>query len=250
MSKKSGEVVDRRVWRAGRPPARGGGRAGARRGKAVHRSRWGWGWVVAVVLMAAVGGALYQSTRSAQRAGTIVEPRHALGSDGAEVMGAATAPVLVEEYGDFQCPACANWDRAVFSTVRKLVDEGKIRFAYYPFAFLGPESVAAAAAAECAGDEGKFWEYRDYLYANQFPENSGALTSERLIEIGEGLGTSRAVFGSCIRAETYSGWIGQISDQATSRGVTSTPTIFVDGQPLAVPPSPEELVAAVEAASH
>jgi protein-disulfide isomerase len=249
MSKKGTiNVVDRRRDRPSRPPAGRGAKSRARRRKSTRRTRWGWGWVVAFVLVTAVGGVLYQSSRSARETGTVVEPAHALGPGGAEVMGTLAAPVLIEEYGDFQCPACASWDRVVFPTVRRLVEEGKIRFAYHLFAFLGPESLKAASAAECAGDQGKFWEYRDYLYANQYPENSGALTSDRLIEIGDSVGISPASFGSCVRADTYAGWIRQISDQATSRGITSTPTILVNGQALPTPPSPDELVAAVEAA--
>jgi protein-disulfide isomerase len=210
---------------------------------------WGWGWALVFVLLAAVGGILYQSNRSAQRTGTVVEPAHAVGPGGAEVLGVSTAPVLVEEYGDFQCPACAAWDRSVFPTVRRLVEDGKIRFAYYPLAFLGPESVTAASAATCAGDEGAFWAYRDYLYANQYPENSGALTSDRLMEIGRTVGIASATFESCVRTDAYAGWIRQVRDRAITRGVTSTPSIFVNGQAIAVPPSADELVAAVEAAS-
>jgi protein-disulfide isomerase len=251
MSKKGTiEVVDRRGRRSTGARAAKRGRTRTRHGTTVRRTRWGWGWAVAFMLVAAVGGVLYQSSRSAHRTGTVVEPAHAVGPGGAELMGSSAAPVLVEEYGDFQCPACANWDRVAFPTVWRLLEEGKIRFAYYPFAFLGPESEKAASAAECAGDQGKFWEYREYLYTNQYPENSGALSSEHLIEMGQTVGISGATFGSCVRADTYAGWIRQLSDQATSRGVMSTPSIFVNGEALAAPPSPDELVAAVEAASR
>jgi protein-disulfide isomerase len=250
MSKRgTAGVTDRRAARAGRPKAGRAGTGKSRRGRALKRSRRGWGWAVAFIVLAAAGGIAFQASRSNRGSGTVVHPVHAVGSGGSELLGPSSAPVLVEEYGDFQCPACANWDRVVFPTVQRLVGAGKIRFAYYPFAFLGPESVAAASAAECAGDEGKFWEYRDFLYANQYPENSGALTSDRLIEIGRTIGISAPAFDSCVRASTYAGWIRQIGDRATSLGVTSTPTIIVNGQALSTPPSPDELVAAVEAAS-
>jgi protein-disulfide isomerase len=207
-----------------------------------------WGWVAGLVAVAAVVGIVVQSSRTGGL--TVVQPAHPVGASGAEVLGTPTAPVLVEEYGDFQCPACASWERTVFSTVQRLVDEGRIRFAYYPFAFLGPESQTAASAAVCAADQGKFWEYRAVLYANQFPENSGALTASFLVDAGAGLGITGQAFERCVRDGTYAGWIQQVSDGATARGVVSTPTVLVGGKGFAHPPTAEELVAAVESAGH
>jgi protein-disulfide isomerase len=204
---------------------------------------------VAAVVAVFFAGVGFQAVRSGSNRGTLVRPAHAVSAEGAELLGSPNAPVVVEEYGDFQCPACANWDRLVFPTVERLVNEGRIRFAYHSFAFLGPESVSAASAAVCAGDEGSFWPYRGFLYANQFPENSGALTEDRLIQMGQTVGLSSEAFASCVRGETYRGWIAQVSDHAVDRGVTSTPTIFVNGRALPTPPSPEELIAAVDAAA-
>lgn len=211
------------------------------------RSWWGtWGWVVGIVAVVAIVGVVIQSLRSGS--GEVNRPKHPVGASGAELLGDPTAPVLVEEYGDFQCPACGVWDGIVFPTVERLVHEGTIRFAYYPFAFLGPESRAAASAAVCAGDEGKFWEYRSYLYGNQFPENSGMLTSDYLVDVGRGLGIDDAEFEQCVGDNTYDPWVREVSDQATARGVVGTPTIFVDGRQLPGPPSVEELLDAVERA--
>jgi protein-disulfide isomerase len=203
--------------------------------------------VVGLLAAAAVVGVMIQSGRSGS--GTVVQPAHVVGAGGAELIGDANAPVLVEEYGDFQCPTCASWDRSVFPTVERLVDEGKIRFAYYPFAFLGPESVTAASASVCAADQGKFWEFRSYLYANQYPENSGSITADLLVDVGAGMGLTDAGFEQCVRGDTYDGWIRQVSDQATSRGIVATPTILVNGKGFDRPPTAAELIAAVETAS-
>jgi protein-disulfide isomerase len=106
-------------------------------------------------VVVAVAGIAYQSARSNHHAPQTV-PAHALGPNGGELLGRPSAPVLVEEYGDFQCPVCGQWERSVYPTVRRLADQGRIRFEYHPIAFIGPESVAAANAAEAAGDEGRF----------------------------------------------------------------------------------------------
>jgi len=119
---------------------------------------------VAVLIVAVVAGVVIQSNRSPSGA-TVVKPAHALGPNGGEQRGSASAPVVVEEYGDFQCPHCANFQRTVGPTVDKLVDSGRIRFVFHPIAFIGPESTAAASAATAAGDQGKFWPYLDQLFA-------------------------------------------------------------------------------------
>jgi protein-disulfide isomerase len=151
----------------------------------------------------------------------------------------------VEEYGDYQCPACGQFERTVAAKIRELAAQGRIRFAYHPIAFLGPESVAAANAAVCAADQGRFWNFHEYAFAHQFPENSGALTQEQLVAFGSATGTSGPEFETCVRDVTYEGWVSRLTDRAFESGVHSTPTVLVDGQPLA---DPFQAVAAIEAA--
>jgi protein-disulfide isomerase len=153
--------------------------------------------------------------------------------------------VLVEEYGDYQCPACGQFDRTIGPRIRQLAAEGRIRFAYHPIAFLGPESVAAANAAVCAADEGRFWDFHAYAFAHQFPENSGALTTEQLLAFGSASGANGSAFETCVRDVTYEGWVGRLTDRAFASGIHSTPTILVDGQPVA---NPFQAMAAIEAA--
>jgi protein-disulfide isomerase len=157
--------------------------------------------------------------------------------------------VLVEEYGDFQCPICGQWERDVGPTVRRLVDQGRIRFDYHPIAFIGPESLAAANAAEAAGDEGRFWAYHDLLFADQAPENSGALTTDRLLELGRQVGLTSQQFQQRVRDGTYDNWIRQATDRASQRGVTQTPTVLVNGQQVDTALTAQGLQAAVDAAA-
>ena len=123
------------------PPSRGRQRSAVspRRGRSPLQL---WGPIVLLVV-AVVAGIAYQSARSNSHT-TQAVPAHALGPNGGELLGRPSAPVLVQEYGDFQCPICGEWERTVYPTVRQLVDQGRIRFEYHPIAFIGPESVAAA----------------------------------------------------------------------------------------------------------
>jgi protein-disulfide isomerase len=134
--------------------------------------------------------------------------------------------------------------------VLRLVDQGRIRFEYHPIAFIGPESVAAANAAEAAGDEGKFWAYHDLLFADQAPENSGGLTTDRLLELGRQVGLTSPPFQQKVRDGTYDNWIRQVTDQASQRGVTGTPTVFVNGRQVDAALTAQGLQAAVNAATN
>jgi protein-disulfide isomerase len=207
-----------------------------------------WGPIVLLVV-AVVAGVAFQSARSNRQASVAV-PAHALGPNGGELLGRRSAPVLVEEYGDFQCPVCGQWERTVGPSVRRLVDQGRIRFEYHPIAFIGPESVAAANAAEAAGDEGKFWAYHDLLFADQAPENSGALTTDRLLELGRQLGVTSQQFQQKVRDGTYDNWIRQVTDQSSQRGVVQTPTVLVNGRQVDAALTAQGLQAAVNAATN
>jgi protein-disulfide isomerase len=228
------------------PPARRRGeKIAARRGRR-HVSWQLWAGV-AVLVVAVIAGVAIQSRRSSSGA-AVTQPAHALGPNGGEQRGSGSAQVVVEEYGDFQCPHCADFQRTVGPTINRLVDRGAIRFAFHPIAFIGPESTTAASAATCAGDQGKFWRYHDQLFAQQGPENSGTFSTSRLESIGRQVGLSDQRFTTCVNQGTYKNWIAQQTDNASRRGVNQTPTVLVDGRIVPDAITTQGLQAAVNAA--
>jgi protein-disulfide isomerase len=185
--------------------------------------------VVAGIVLAISTGIGIQALRSAS-GGAVVRPPFAA-ADGAVTRGASTAKVSVVEYGDFQCPHCAEFQRTVGSTIDRLVADGTIRFGYVPMAFLGPESELASNAAYCAGAQGRFWPYHDELFANQAAENSGALTTSSLTAFGATAGVTGVAFDRCVESKTYVPFVERITTLASQRGITSTPTVLIDGTP-------------------
>jgi protein-disulfide isomerase len=202
--------------------------------------------VVAALGAAIAAGIVIQSSRSVDT-NEVVVPQHPLGPGNGELLGSPSAPVLLEEYADFQCPACAALERRLGPTIRRLAQTGKIRFVFHNFAFIGPESLRAASAATCAGDQGKFWPYHDLLFAEQAPENSGALTHARLLEFGRRVGLTDERFTRCVEEDRYVPWVRQVTEEGSRRGVTGTPTLFRNGEelPLDQVQTPEELERAV-----
>jgi len=111
----------------------------------------------------------------------------------------------------------------------KYVKTGKIKFVYRAMSFLGQESQWAAEAAECAGEQAKFWEYHDTLFANQKGENQGAFNKDNLKQFAADLKLDTAKFNQCLDSGQYTDKIKKSNDDASQLGVSSTPTVLVNG---------------------
>jgi len=146
------------------------------------------------------------------------------------VLGDQNAPVTIVEYGDFQCPFCAKFFSETESALReKYIKTGKVKFIYRDFAFLGQESLWAANAARCAGEQEKFWQYHDYLYGNQRGENQGAFSKDNLKSFAAALGLDKEKFGACLDAEKYTDLIQKETKAGGEAGVQGTPASFING---------------------
>lgn len=146
-------------------------------------------------------------------------------------MGDPNAPIIVEEFSDFQCVACYRfWLNLEQEFVDKYVSTGQVYFKYSPFSFIGPESFSAAEAAYCANDQGRFWDYHDMLFENWNGENVGNFSDQRLIAFAEAINLDVNEFRSCYRGNTYRAQVQQDANYGTQQGVTATPTFSVNGQ--------------------
>lgn len=154
------------------------------------------------------------------------------------VRGDANAPVLIIEYGDYQCPFCGVYFKDVEPVImQKYVDTGKARFVFRHLAFLGPESVAAAEATECAREQGKFWEYHSALYAAEIAdgkEHNENLNRTLFMKLAGDTGLDAASFGECIDSGKYKSLVEEANAAASAAGVYSTPTTFVNGKKVIV----------------
>ncbi|MFI7598831.1 DsbA family protein [Actinoplanes sp. NPDC049681] len=206
--------------------------------------------VVAVLIIAGLIGWGVASGQEKDTAGKLTVPPTAV--DDGTAFARGSGPVTIDIYEDFMCPICHEFETAAGPTVTQLVDAKKVTVRYHPIAILDRYSTteystrsAGAAAAAAAG--GKFVEYHDVLFANQPPENSAGLDDAKLIELGRSVGLTDASFADAVNGKTYTAWATKVTDTASSRGVTGTPTVMVAGKKLDNP-SPQALTAAVEAA--
>lgn len=149
-----------------------------------------------------------------------------------KTLGASGAPVTIDLWADFQCPFCGTFSQQTEpQLVSTYVATGKAKLVFHDFAFIGQESIDAAVAATCADQQGKFWPYHDYLYANQgVAENQGAYAPARLLQVAVAVGLDQAAYDSCISNTATIQQVNQEHQQGIGAGVTGTPTIFINSQ--------------------
>jgi protein-disulfide isomerase len=195
------------------------------------------GVVVVLVIIAALGaGVTVQYLRShggVEASGGGAEPAVITGpgTNGQGVtVGKAGAPNKIEIYLDFRCPHCKEFEDEAGEELDTLVDDGTATLTYEPMAFVDPEvSPRAANGFAAAAAAGKARSYADALYANF----GKAWTDDQLIDLGKQLGITDASFADSVRKDTWSTWIESVGAAAQTRGVTGTPTVYVNGKQLA-----------------
>ncbi len=126
--------------------------------------------------------------------------------------------------------------------------QGIARLGYVHVAFLGDESRWAAEASECAAEQGKFWEYHNYLFTHQNGENKGAFAKDNLKKFAAELKLDGGKFNQCLDAGTYAALVRAETVSADSIGVQSTPAFLINGRPLLGAYPFEEFQKVIEAA--
>jgi len=150
---------------------------------------------------------------------------------GSPILGDPSAPITIVEFGDYQCHQCYNWFHNTKPMImRDYIETGKANLVFVDFAFLGRDSPKASQATYCADDQGKYWEYHDFLYSSQESKiDSGWANSERLKAFAFSLGLDMELFNECLDSEKYSKRIQYNSQQARDNGVRGTPGFFIVG---------------------
>lgn len=138
-------------------------------------------------------------------------------------LGDPTAPVVMEEYTNFLCPACGHFATDTFGKIKdEYIQTGKVRMTFYIFP---PKELGQAAL--CAQEQNKFVEYHDYLFFHQKEISS----KEVLTDFAAKAGLDSQQFSACFSDENkYKDKIQKWYDEGVTRGVDATPTFFINGQ--------------------
>ncbi len=183
-------------------------------------------------------GVLIYMNRAGATAGTAAYAPITRTQVAGRLAGAADAPVKIIEFADFQCPFCKLWSDTVEPPLlEEYLNSGLASLEYVSFAFLGDDSRRAAAAAECAADQNRFWDYHDILFLRQGAENTGVFSNGNLKKFGAELRQhfsdfDTAKFDACVDSGEKLPSVDAETKQASDAGVQSTPSFLVNGRSL------------------
>ena len=214
--------------------------------------------VIAAVALAIVALIVIPSIRSANAPiGEFVQvtPGTYTSVDGTS-MGDPNAKAKIEIFEDYTCSACKVYSDSVEpQVIQELVDTGQAYYVFYQFPFLddrdaSKDSDRSANAALCAAEQGRFWDYKKLLFANQ----TGAVeqfSDKRLIAFAESLGLDITDFEACYDDNRFQSQINEEMALGRDKGITGTPTVFINGVDIAPGrvPTFEQIQQAVQAAN-
>ncbi len=145
-------------------------------------------------------------------------------------LGSASAPVLVEEFSSFACPHCRDFHDTIFPTLLDEIAAGQVQFVFIPVPHIGPGAETAARGAFCAGEQGLFWEMSDVLFDWQKRFVTQTFNERRIRKGARSMPLDAATFNACMSADRPKNVIAQARSEFDQRGLSGTPTLFINGQ--------------------
>lgn len=149
------------------------------------------------------------------------------------VIGEPTAPVTLVEYSDFSCSHCKNLSPTINGFINQYVRDGRLKMIYKPVSFIGgANSEAASRAAICAAAQGKGWQMIDFAWGLS---GAGSYNLEVFKGIDPSVGLDTDAFTQCFNARATAQAAQAVNNEATGKGISSTPTLFVNNVQLPLP---------------
>jgi protein-disulfide isomerase len=180
-------------------------------------------------------GLMQRAVLDGQLVVLLTPPKIEVSFDPARLRGDPKAPVTIVEFSDFSCTFCRQAESTVNEILAKYPGKVKLGYRDFPLRELHPHAQLAAEASRCAGEQGKYWEYHDLLFANPDKQDRG-----NLIEHARTLKLDDKKFDACLSSGHYKPDIEQDIRIGSGGGVVATPGFFVNGtflngvQPAAV----------------
>ena len=158
-----------------------------------------------------------------------LSPQHLI-QVGSPVQGNLSAPITIVEFGDFQCGFCDRFAKETEPKINETyIQSGKVNMIFKNFVTHGPDSNTAAIAAQCANDQGKFWNFYNILYKNQGEENSGWASADNLKKLSlQVSGLNAQKFDACIDGTKYKSLADRDNALAVSSGLQGTPSFIIE----------------------
>lgn len=179
--------------------------------------------VIGVIVVLLIGGSVWYSGTSSERYDEGVEVV-------SHVKGNPDAEVVLIKYSDFQCPACAAFVPVVNEVLADYGDSVRFEYRHFPLMQIHPFAEQAARAAEAAGQQGKFYEYHDALFANQAAWSSSVNPAQFFVRFAEELDLDMQEFTRHQRSPLLREKVRSEFEEARAAGFTGTPTFTLNGE--------------------
>ncbi len=154
--------------------------------------------------------------------------RYDVPTDGDPSLGPDNAPITIIEFSDYECPYCQKWHLEVFKRLlAEYPDQVRFVFRDFPITSIHSNAVAAAEAANCAGEQGAYWQFNDALFSMKYGLGPNAYQT-----YAQELGLELAAFDECVQSRRHQQEVMDDFKYASELGVSSTPTFFINGLAL------------------
>lgn len=148
--------------------------------------------------------------------------------NGSPMLGDPNAKITIVEWGDYQCTYCHLFHQNTKDQlIQEYVNTGKVNFVFRDFPLNGPDSVLAAEAAYCAGDQNKYWQYHDELYNNWGGERTGWVNQKSLDQFATNVGLDLNQFDTCMNDKKYETKVLENQQFGQEIGVDATPSFII-----------------------
>jgi len=183
----------------------------------------------------------YAGLRAKHKITASLDPlRSPVAADGPS-RGPTDALVTIVEFADFQCPYCRRLEPELTDILKRYPTQVRLVYKHYPLDDIHPQALHAAQAAVCAGNQGKFWEIHDGIFADTTPLSLNSLRS-----IAQRAEMDTTKFEECVRSQDPNSVIGADIRAGNDLAVRSTPALFVNGRYIEGAVPEEKIVAVIE----
>jgi len=194
-------------------------------------------FILGVIAVVGIGGVAWAVSRS--NANTVTQPVVLEGLDDMQrlvelaqgvTLGDPEAPIRIVEFGDYQCPGCGSFAQQVKPRINLAwIESGQASFVFYDFPLIQihPNAFLAARAARCAGDQGRYWEYHDRLFAEQFRWSPSASALGFFVNYAEDIVPDGGAFEECLKSDRYADVVTANMRLGEELGVPSTPSVMI-----------------------
>lgn len=204
-------------------------------------------WVIAIVVIV---GAIFFMTKLAKNnngPATVITTTEEITTQD-HVLGNPSAPIVLVEYSDFQCPACASYEPIIAQVASEYPDQLAIVYRHFPLKSIHPNAEPSARASEAAALQDAFWPMHDLLFANQTEWSNLPDPKKKFLVYAENLGLDLARFETDYTSEAVADRVDSDYKASFALGLNSTPTFFLNGTKIQNPRSAQDLRTLIDSA--